>query len=79
MNNLDLRQAIVRRVQNLTGEELTDVIEGSIGSDEKALPGLGVLFEMIWKNSEESDHNRMVQALYDVLHPAAESASPSPS
>ncbi|SDW48546.1 small acid-soluble spore protein SspI [Paenibacillus sp. CF384] len=79
MNNLDLRQAIVRRVQNLTGEELTDVIEGSIGSDEKALPGLGVLFEMIWKNCGEADHNRMVQVLYDELHPAAESASPSPS
>ncbi|WP_258171386.1 small acid-soluble spore protein SspI [Paenibacillus sp. R14(2021)] len=78
MNNLDLRQAIVRRVQNKSGEELTDVIESSIGSDERALPGLGVLFEMIWRSSEVPEQNRMVELLYNHLH-TAESAAPSPS
>ncbi|REE87488.1 small acid-soluble spore protein I (minor) [Paenibacillus taihuensis] len=79
MNNLDLRQAIVRRVQNKTGEELTDVIESSIGNDEKTLPGLGVLFEMIWQNSEKPDQERMVGVLYNGLNGADESAPPSPS
>ncbi|QHW33155.1 small acid-soluble spore protein SspI [Paenibacillus rhizovicinus] len=78
MNNLDLRQAIVRRVQNKSGEELTDVIESSIGADERALPGLGVLFEMIWQDSESPERNRMVELLYNHLH-HAETATPSPS
>lgn len=51
---LDLRQAIVQRVQGKEDEELTDIIESSIDSEEMALPGLGVLFEMIWKNSTEA-------------------------
>ena len=68
MNNLDLRQAIVQRVQGKTGEELTEVIESSIDHDERALPGLGVLFEMIWKNSEPTEHNKMVRILYNHLH-----------
>ncbi|BBH24727.1 small, acid-soluble spore protein I [Paenibacillus baekrokdamisoli] len=78
MSNLDLRQAIVRRVQDKTGEELTDVIESSIGQDERALPGLGVLFEMIWKNSAEPEHSRMVETLYNHLH-LTQTAPPSPS
>ncbi|QHT62868.1 small, acid-soluble spore protein I [Paenibacillus lycopersici] len=79
MNNLDLRQAIVRRVQNKSGEELTDVIDGSIGADERALPGLGVLFEMIWQDSKTPERNRMVELLYNHLHQDAASAPPSPS
>ncbi|RAP76977.1 small acid-soluble spore protein SspI [Paenibacillus montanisoli] len=79
MHNLDLRQAIVQRVHNLSGEELTDVIEGSIGNDEKTLPGLGVLFEMIWQHSDASDQSRMVQTLHNGLNGGSESAPPSPS
>ncbi|MBM7569134.1 small acid-soluble spore protein SspI [Paenibacillus sacheonensis] len=78
MNNLDLRQAIVRRVQDKSGAELTDVIESSIGSDEMALPGLGVLFEMIWQDSPGPERNRMVELLYNHLH-HAEQTAPSPS
>lgn len=78
MNNLDLRQAIVRRVQDKSGAELTDVIDSSIDADERALPGLGVLFEMIWKSSEKPEQNHMVELLYNHLH-AAGDAPPSPS
>jgi small acid-soluble spore protein I (minor) len=78
LNNLDLRQAIVRRVQNKSGEELTDVIESSIGADERALPGLGVLFEMIWQDSKTPERNRMVELLFDHLN-HTENATPSPS
>lgn len=65
--NIDLRQAIVQRVQGKSTEELTDVIEGSIDSTDQALPGLGVLFEIIWKNTDEPTHSTLVQALKDHL------------
>lgn len=65
--NLNLRQAIVQRVQDKTSEELMDVIEGSIGGDDRALPGLGVLFEIIWQNTDEGLHHTMVDKLKDHL------------
>jgi len=68
---LDLRQAIVQRVQGNNEEELADVIESSIGSEEMALPGLGVLFEIIWKNSTEAARKKMVSVLLKQLPTSA--------
>ncbi len=31
---------------------MVQIIQDSIDAEEKVLPGLGVLFEMIWKNSD---------------------------
>lgn len=61
--NLNLRQAIIQQMQGKSDEEMRDVIEGSIDSDERALPGLGVLFEIIWKNIEEDVQNQLVSTL----------------
>lgn len=76
MTTIDLRQAIVMRVQDKSGNELTEVIEDSIGNDERTLPGLGVLFEMIWQQSSEPEQSRMVDSLYKHLH-HNEHANPS--
>ncbi|WP_081417166.1 small acid-soluble spore protein SspI [Paenibacillus sp. Soil522] len=78
MKTVDLRQAIVMRVQDNSAEELSEVIGDSVGADEKALPGLGVLFEMIWQESSESEQGRMVDSLYKHLHDS-EFANPTPS
>ncbi len=61
--NLSLRQAIMQRVENKSDDELTDIIEGSIGQDEKALPGLGVLFEIIWEHCGPSTQKELVSIL----------------
>ncbi|WP_028560367.1 small acid-soluble spore protein SspI [Paenibacillus pinihumi] len=68
MDNLDLRQAIIQRVHDKSNEELSDVIESSIGGDEHALPGLGVLFEIIWKACDSPTQNRLVHSLHSELH-----------
>lgn len=65
--NLDLRQAIVRRVEDKNTEELRGVIEDSIGGDDRALPGLGVLFEIIWKNTDEAVQQELVNTLKEHL------------
>ncbi|MGO4183696.1 small acid-soluble spore protein SspI [Paenibacillus sp. MCAF9] len=76
MKEIDLRQAIVMRVQDNSAKDLSEVIEDSIGADERALPGLGVLFEMIWQQSTELEQERMVDSLYRHLH-HSEHANPS--
>ena len=78
MKTVDLRQAIVMRVQDNSAKELSEVIEDSVGADERALPGLGVLFEMIWQQSSETEQGKMVDYLYKHLH-ESDFANPNPS
>jgi small acid-soluble spore protein I (minor) len=61
--NITLRQAIHQRVNDKSPEELKEVIEDSIGGEEKVLPGLGVLFEIIWQHSEASTQDTLVETL----------------
>lgn len=65
--DIDLRQAILERVKDKSTEELFSVIEGSIGGDDRALPGLGVLFEIIWSNCESSTQDQLVSTLKSNL------------
>ncbi|UJF36456.1 small acid-soluble spore protein SspI [Paenibacillus hexagrammi] len=65
--NINLRQAILQRVQNKSNDELQEIIEDSIGGEERVLPGLGVLFEIIWQHSDESIQNELVGTLKDHL------------
>ena len=65
--NLNLRQAIVQRVTDKNNDELFGIIEDSIGGEEQVLPGLGVLFEIIWQHSEENAQAQMVTALKEHL------------
>jgi small acid-soluble spore protein I (minor) len=65
---LTLRQAIIKRVHDKNIEELKDVIQDSIGNAEMTLPGIGVLFEIIWAHSEPEDQDRMVTVLHDHMN-----------
>jgi small acid-soluble spore protein I (minor) len=77
--SLSLRQAIINRVDGKSTDDIQEVIENSIGNAEVLLPGLGVLFEIIWSNSEENDRFNMVNTLHEHLHDAeGQSSEPNP-
>ena len=66
--NLNLRNAIIHNVTGNTQDQLQDTIVDAISNgEEKMLPGLGVLFEVIWQNSSNEDKQEMVQALESGL------------
>jgi small acid-soluble spore protein I (minor) len=66
--NLNLRNAIIHNVSGNTQEQLEDTIVDAISTgEEKMLPGLGVLFEVIWQNSSEQDKQEMLDALESGL------------
>ncbi|KAA9008661.1 small, acid-soluble spore protein I [Paenibacillus spiritus] len=46
---LDLRQAVIHKIHGQSQSDLRRMIEGSVDGPEAALPGLGVVFELIWK------------------------------
>lgn len=62
--NFDLRNAIIHNVSGNSQDELRDTIVDAIqNGEEKMLPGLGVLFEVIWKNASEDERKEMLQTL----------------
>lgn len=65
--DLDLRQAILQKIQDKSSAEIAKVIDDSIGGDEKALPGLGVLFEVIWEHSEQDIQLKLSETLKNQL------------
>jgi small acid-soluble spore protein I (minor) len=66
--NLNLRNAIIDNVTGNTQAQLQDTIVDAISNgEEKMLPGLGVLFEVIWQHSSETDKQEMLQALESGL------------
>jgi small acid-soluble spore protein I (minor) len=69
MKTLNLRQAIIQRIQDKSNEQLLEVIDESVGNDEKALPGLGVIFEIIWEHIDEQQQQSLVSVLNRSLLP----------
>ena len=62
--NLNIRKAILHNLRNNDQSQLEDAIVDAIqNGEEKMLPGLGVLFELIWNQSDEQDKQEMIEAL----------------
>lgn len=64
--NLDIRSHIKKNFKNSSKEEIKNSIEASIQEkDEITLPGLGVLFEILWLNS--NNHEEILNNLVNGL------------
>lgn len=62
--DLNLRKAILSNIETNNQEQLEATIVDAIqNGEEKMLPGLGVLFELIWKQSDETEKSEMLDAL----------------
>lgn len=67
---MDLRQAVMHKIHGKDQDGLKEMINGSIDAQEAALPGLGVVFEVIWKNIDHSKQNELVSILSSQLEAA---------
>ncbi|APC48077.1 small acid-soluble spore protein SspI [Virgibacillus halodenitrificans] len=62
--NLNLRKAILSNIATNNQDQLEATIVDAIqAGEEKMLPGLGVLFELIWQQSDEQEKQEMIDAL----------------
>jgi len=67
--NINLRNAVKQNVAGNTQEQLRDTIVDAIQvGEEKMLPGLGVLFEVIWQNADPNEQKMMLENLEDGLN-----------
>lgn len=62
--DLNLRKAILENIKNNDRSQLeATIVEAIQEGEEKTLPGLGVLFELIWEQSGELERDEMIQSL----------------
>ncbi|GGH34887.1 small acid-soluble spore protein SspI [Paenibacillus segetis] len=62
---LNLRQAVMHKIHGKNEEDLRSMIEGSIDAQEAALPGLGVMFEIMWKNMDQAKQDALISMLHN--------------
>lgn len=66
--NLNVRNAVIHNINQLSNQELHELVQESVQEqEEKLLPGLGVIFEKIWQNSTPDNRNEMIQTLQQGL------------
>jgi small acid-soluble spore protein I (minor) len=54
--NIDIRKNIIENFRDTNAEDLKVSINEAVeDKDEITLPGLGVLFELLWKNSNDKE------------------------
>lgn len=62
--DINIRKAILENIKENSKDELEATIVDAIqDGQEKMLPGLGFLFELIWKQSDEDEKLEMIDAL----------------
>lgn len=62
--NIDIRDYIRKNFKDSDQKEIRESIENSIKeNDEVTLPGLGVFFEIMWQNVDESIKEKILDAI----------------
>ena len=64
--NISIREHIKKNFKDWSIKELKESIEESVKSDDEVvLPGMGVLFEILWKST--SNQEEILNILYNIL------------
>ena len=65
---IDVRKSIINNFKDANKEEIKNSITASIDENEEiTLPGLGVFFEVLWKNSDENSQEYILKTLRDGI------------
>lgn len=66
--NIDIRKNILDNFKDSNLEDIKESIKEAIkDNDEIILPGLGVLFEILWKNSNINQRKEILQNIYEGI------------
>lgn len=68
MENIDIRKYIIENFKDDNEEKIRDSIETTIKfKDEDALIGLGVLFELLWDNLDETEKTKNIALIRNSI------------
>ncbi|RWR05988.1 small acid-soluble spore protein SspI [Siminovitchia fortis] len=66
--DINIRRAVIHNVSENNQDQLRDtIVDAMQKGEEKYLPGLGVLFEVIWQNADEQEKGMMLDTLENGL------------
>jgi len=66
--NFDLRNAVLSNLDDSGYDDINETIVDAIRSgEEKTLPGLGVLFEVLWNSSNISEKDSIISRITSNL------------
>lgn len=66
--NIDIRKSIIKNFENTDTSEIKTSIEDSIDAKEEiTLPGLGVFFELLWNNSDNTQKEKILEIIKKSL------------
>ncbi len=64
MDNIDIRKSIISNFKDSSVSEIKESIEASIkDAEEITLPGMGVFFEILWNNSDDTKKDYILQTI----------------
>ena len=62
--NIDIRKSIINNFKQSNIDEIKEAIISSIkDGDEITLPGMGVFFEILWNNSNDTKKDYILQTI----------------
>lgn len=66
--DISIRGYIKNNFKDSSVDEINEAIESSIASGaEEALPGIGVLFELLWQNSSSDERSNFLNKIQQGL------------
>lgn len=66
--NIDIRKSIINNFKNNSKNDIKEAIISSMNeNNEITLPGLGVFFEILWKNSDEEHQDYILNIIESNL------------
>ncbi len=66
--NIDIRKSIYNNFKDSNEQEITKAINDAISeNDEITLPGLGVFFELLWKQSSDDEQNNIINKIKGAI------------
>lgn len=69
MAAFDIRDLVLKNLAGSTREEVEEYINETIQTkEEHALPGMGVLFEVIWQKSNDDERNSMMDKIMTTIN-----------
>ena len=67
--DIDIRKSIINNFKGSNIEEIKEAIESAVkDNDEITLPGIGVFFEILWKNSDKEKKDYILNTLKKGLN-----------
>lgn len=66
--SVNIRKAVIENLSTSSNTSIKEILDDATSSNnETILPGLGVMFEVLWKNSETNEKNNIVNRISESI------------